>query len=217
MSMTWDEVAELLAYCAAYDNRQGDDLDIQAWLDVATDNNWDGLAAARVIREHYGRGGERPRINPAAITDRIRAVRKRAAETFEYPRIPEHVSDAEYPAWLRARRDEHINALVHNWATTGQEPPVQLPTGPPPNQIGQRRLAELTAGAFHDVPSAADVTGKPPTADAMQARSAALATACPYCGARPTEPCTRSSAGGRVRLNNPHPARTDRPESEEAS
>jgi hypothetical protein len=217
MSMTWDEVAELLAYCAAYDNRQGDDLDIQAWLDVATDNNWDALAAVRVTREHYGRDGDRPRLNPATITDRIRAVRKKAAETFEYPRIPEHVADADYPAWLRAQRDRHVDALVNAWAVDGVEPPVQLPPAPTPNQLGQRRIAELTAGAFQAIPSAADTAGKPPTVDGMQARSAALAVHCAYCSARPGEPCTRSSAGGRVRISNPHPARSGRSVSEEAS
>lgn len=67
------------------------------------------------------------------------------------------------------------------------------------------------------MPSAADATGKPPTTDEMQARRAALALACPYCSARPAEPCTRASAGGRVRISHPHPARYSGDHSEEAS
>jgi hypothetical protein len=215
MSMAWDDVAELLALCAAYDNRIGDDLDIQAWLYVATDNDWDALTAIRVVREHYGHGDDRPRLNPAAVTDRIRKVRRQAAATFELPRIPDGISNADYPSWLRAQRDAHVDALVHQWAATGREPPAQLPAAPAANRLGQRRIAELTAGAFHNVPSAA-TGGQPPTADAMQARSSALAAPCSYCSARPGEPCTRPSSTGRVRLSNPHPARATRT-SKEAS
>ena len=145
MSMTYDQVAELLAFCAVHDKRKGDDLDVQAWLMAAEDYGWTPASALRVAREHYGIGADRPRLEAPAITDRIRAIRKKAADTFELPRIPDHVSDAEYPAWLRRQRDAHVAALVHGWAETGQEPPVQLPAAPPPNQLGQRRIAELTA------------------------------------------------------------------------
>jgi len=219
MSMTFDQVADLLGFCALHDKRKGDSNDVDAWLVVANDFGWTWDAAFRVAREHYGQGSDRPRLEAPAITDRIRAIRKRAAETFEadLPRIPEHVSDAEYPAWLRSQRDRHVAALVDAWAATGEEPPAQLPPGPPPNQLGQRRIAELTAGAFQAIPSAADVNGQPPTADGMQARSSAFALPCPYCSARPGEPCTRSSAGGRVRISKPHPARLGHAATEEAS
>jgi hypothetical protein len=218
MSMTYDEVAELLAFCAVHDLRMGDGLDVEAWLMAATDHGWTADASLRVARDHYGQGADRPRLEPRVITDRIRAIRKRAAETFEYPVIPDHISGAEYPAWLRAQRDAHTAALVHIWATDGPEPPVRVPSGPPPSPLGQRRIAELTAGAFRAVP-AAHRDGAAPTANDIETRHTALARACSYCSARPGQPCTRSGSSGRVRMTHPHPARTAgaRTTSEEAS
>lgn len=216
MSMTFDQMADLLGFCAFHDKRKGDANDVNAWLVVANDFGWTYDVAFRVAREHYGSGADRPRLEAPAITDRIRAVRKRAAETFEYPRIPDDLPDAEYPAWLRAQLDAHVDALVHRWAATGEAPPVQLPPGPRPNEIGQRRIAELTAGAFREIPCATP-DGRPVTTAAVVERRSALAQPCPYCSARPHEPCTRASAGGRVRIPHPHPARTAGGRAEEAS
>lgn len=204
MSMTFDEVAELLAFCAVHDKRKGDELDVNAWLLVANDHDWTASAALRVAREHYGQGEGRPRLEAAAITDRIREIRKRAAATFVDPVIPDGLSNADYPAWYRRLKDAHRDALVEQWALSGTEPPLQLPPGPPPNEIGQRRVAGLLAGAFHEVPPAAP---KPqPDTDGPHRRGALIGS-CPYCQARDGEPCTRSGANGRVRLANPHPAR----------
>ena len=216
MTITYDQIAELLAFCAVHDKRKGDDLDVKAWLMVAIDHGWTADAAFRVAREHYGQGENRPRLEAPAITDRIRAIRKRAAETFEHPVIPPDLSDAEYPEWFRRLRDAHCDVLIQAWGATGQEPPVQLPPEPAPNRLGQRRVAELTAGAFQDMPHAGRA-GTPPTVEEVQQRRSALAVTCPYCSARPGNPCTRSGASGRVRMKHPHPARGERLTSEEAS
>ncbi|MDN5933233.1 MAG: hypothetical protein L0I24_19565, partial [Pseudonocardia sp.] len=96
MTMTYDQVAELLAFCAVHDKRKGDDLDVKAWLMVAQDHGWTAAAAFRVAREHYGQGEGRPRLEAPAITDRIRAIRRRAVETFPLPVIPDDVSNADY-------------------------------------------------------------------------------------------------------------------------
>lgn len=216
MTMTYDQVAELLAFCAVHDKRKGDDLDVKAWLMVAQDHGWTAEAAFRVAREHYGQGENRPRLEAPGITDRIRGVRKRAAESFEPPVIPAGLPAAEYPEWYRRQLAEHRDGLVREWGQTGREPSGQLPAGPPPNQLGQRRMAELTAGAFQAMP-AAGRDGTPPTVDDVQDRRSALAVPCPYCSARPNQPCTRSGASGRVRMKHPHPARGDRSHTEEAS
>lgn len=210
-----NDVVRLLALCAAHDQRTVGAEDVDLWHGVATLEGWSLQAAQRVIVERAARGADQARITPAAITDRIREVRRRAAETFELPRLPDDLADADYPAWLRTRRDAHVDALVTAWAATGAEPPGQLPPGPRPNEIGRRRIAELTAGAFKAIPG----PGAPSRAevDAAEARSAALARPCPYCEARPHEPCTRSSATGRVRIAHPHPARTPSRPAEEAS
>jgi hypothetical protein len=140
MTMTWDDVAELLAFCAVYDRRKGDKLDINAWLMVATDHRWTRDLAFRVAREHYGAGADRPRLEPAAITDRIRHMRGRAAESFEAPRIPDDLSNRDYPAWLRAQLAAHCDAVLGRWAATGEEPPNALP--PAPVVVGTRRELE---------------------------------------------------------------------------
>lgn len=214
--MSKAEVALLLTFAAAHDQRTIGDADIEAWHLTATDHDWTAAAAQRVAREHYGQGSNRPRLDAPTVTDRIRAIRKKAAETFELPRIPDSLPNADYPKWLRSQLTDHCDQIVQRWAVTGEEPPAQLPPAPPPNRIGQRRLAELTAGAFRDVPAATDVVGNPPTADGVASRRAALAASCPYCAARPGEQCTRSGAGGRVPISHPHPARSGHT-SEEAS
>jgi len=215
--MAKSDVARLLALIATFDQRTIGEADIEGWHLVARVESWTVPAAQRVIVEHVSRGADRARINPALITDRIRAVRRGAAATFQGPRIPDGQPTHEYPEWYRRQMAAHVDALVYRWATSGEEPPAQLPTAERPSRLGQRRIAELTAGAFRAVPSATP-SGQPPTTDGMQARSVALATPCPYCDARPAEPCTRSGAGGRVRLAHPHPARAGQPATaEEAS
>lgn len=79
-----------------------------------------------------------------------------------------------------------------------REPLVQ------PNPIGQARLAELTAGAFSAISDRPDDPG-----DA--ARRAALARPCPFCEAKPSEPCTRRGLTSRVRRAQVHPSRLEEP------
>ncbi len=128
--MTWDEVVEALALAAVYDQRKADALDAKAWLLVATDHRWTAPAVERVIREHYGSGAARSRIDPATITDRLRAVRRAAAASFEAPRIPADLPTVDYPPWLRGQLAAHVDAEVEQWAATGAEPVGALPVAP---------------------------------------------------------------------------------------
>jgi hypothetical protein len=141
--ITWDDIAELLAFAAVFDQRKADELDVKAWLAVAQAQRWARPAVQRIILEHYSAGAGRPRIDPATITDRLRTLRGRAAESFEAPRIPDGLPNREYPAWLRAQLAKHVDALVDRWATTGEEPPRSLPPTAP--QVGS--LPELVARA----------------------------------------------------------------------
>lgn len=147
MSMTWDDVAELLAFCAVYDQRRGDELDVNAWFMIATDHRWTRDLAFRVAREHYGAGADRRRLDPATVTDRIRTMRGRAAESFELPRIPDGLPAADYPAWLRRQMAAHCDALLDQWASTGEEPPRSLP--PAPVLVGTRRELEAATPPPH--------------------------------------------------------------------
>ncbi|GAA0897852.1 hypothetical protein [Pseudonocardia zijingensis] len=73
---------------------------------------------------------------------------------------------------------------------------------PVPDPIGQQRLRELIDGAFQAITDDPD-----DPSDA--ARRAALQHACDYCGAKPSEPCTRQGLSGRVRLAKVHPSRLE--------
>lgn len=119
-----NDVVRLLALAAASDQRTVGEEDIDLWLGVARMQRWTRETAAAAIVEHYSAGADRPRVTPAAITDRIRAIRRAAAQSFELPRIPDDLPPADYPRWLRAQRDRHVDALVHRWATTGELPPA---------------------------------------------------------------------------------------------
>lgn len=215
--LTQQDFQSIIDLVVAYTGREPDKTLVQTWAAQSAIGRWTYPEAARAIHLWASNRGPRDFLEPADVTRTLRVIRSRAADTFELPRIPDGLRNADYPEWLRARRDAHVDALAQRWATSGEEPPGQLPPGPPPNQIGQRRLAELTAGAFQTIPSAADVAGRPPTPDAMQVRSSAFAVGCPYCGARPAQPCTRSGAAGRIRMNRLHPSRTGLSATEEAS
>lgn len=125
--LTHNQTVKLLAFCAAYDQRTNGEYDIQAWQMASGPGRWTYEAAQRVIVEHYSAGADRPRVTPAIITDVLRGVRVRAAESFEAPRIPDGLPNADYPAWLRGQLAAHCDTIVDRWASTGEEPPRGLP------------------------------------------------------------------------------------------
>lgn len=106
---------------------------------------------------------------------------------------------------------EHY-AVSSNWLMPGivtqaikatrQDAAMRAPQDPPPDPIGQVRLAELTTGAFQAI------TDGPPD-PGETTRRAAMARPCSHCQSRPGEPCTRPSHGGRVSLAKVHPSRLD--------
>lgn len=214
--LTQDDFQAIIDLVVAYTGREPDKTLVETWAAQAAIGKWTYPEASTAIHLWMSERTPRDFLEPSDITRKLRDVRRKAAATFEPPRIPDGLANADYPAWHRQQLASHCDRLVQRWAVTGEEPPVQLPPGPPANQIGQRRVAELTAGAFHDMPSATP-TGEVPTSEAMSARSAAYAEPCPFCHAQPDEPCTRPSAAGRVRIAHPHPARYEAVSAEEAS
>lgn len=141
MTITRNDVIKLLALAAGADQRTVADEDILMWHAIAQPQNWVPAAAQRVIIDHYSHGADRPRITPAAITDRLRSLRNQAGESFEAPRIPASLPNHEYPAWYRAQLREHIDAQLERWATTGQEPDRA------PLPAANKTLPELIASA----------------------------------------------------------------------
>lgn len=202
--LTQEDLQEIIDLVVAYTGREPDKSLIQTWAAQSVIGRWSYPEASRAIHLWAANRGPNDFLEPADVTRTLKAIRSRAAATFVDPVIPDDLPNAEYPRWYRAQRDAHVAALVQRWGMTGEEPPLQLPPAPAPNEIGQRRVAGLLAGAFHDVPHA-DPKPRPDT-DGPHRRSA-LVGPCPYCQARDGEPCTRSGANGRVRLANPHPAR----------
>jgi hypothetical protein len=143
--ITRQQAAILLTRCAANDQRSIGEADVEAWVEAAEDHRWTFDVAYRVIREHYSAGAGRPRIDPAQITDRIRALRGQAAESFEAPRIPDGLPNHEYPTWLRARLSRHVDALLERWAATGEDP--RRPGTPPRVLNGSLRAVAAAAPA----------------------------------------------------------------------
>lgn len=147
MAISRNDVVRLLALCAVEDQRTVGKEDVALWFGVAKLERWTFAAAQRVIVEHASRNADKPRLKPAAITDRLREIRKRAADSFELPRIPEEISDAEYPAWLRRQIAAHTDRLVEEWAESGAEPPPvpSLPSGPLALNAAPEHLREQLA------------------------------------------------------------------------
>lgn len=125
-----NETVKLLVLAAAYDQRTIGEEDVDAWRMASEFGHWTFAGARRVVVEHYARDANRPRITPAVVADRLRGLRNQAAESFELPRLPDDLSNADYPVWLRGERDAHCTALLERWAATGEEPSRALPVAP---------------------------------------------------------------------------------------
>jgi len=141
--ITRNDVVRLLALAARGDQRTVGEDDVDDWHTIAQMQRWTAKSAARVIMEHRASGADKPRITPAAISDRIRTLRGKAAESFELPVVPDSIPTADYPQWLRDQLANHVDTLLNEWATSGTEPPRAIQ--PPPAQI--RSLPELIAAA----------------------------------------------------------------------
>lgn len=141
--ITRNDVVRLLALAAAADQRTVGDEDITLWHGIARRERWTAATASAAIVEHYSARADRRRVDPATVTDRIRVIRGKAAESFELPRIPDGLPNRDYPAWLRRQLDAHVDAHLEQWATTGVEPVPAI--APPPAKF--RSVAELAAAA----------------------------------------------------------------------
>jgi hypothetical protein len=125
--MNRNNVVDLLSLAAAFDQRTAGEIDVTAWWQVAEAENWTPAAAQRVIIKYYSRGADKPRITPAAITDGIRAARRKAAASFVAPDAPDHVTGRQYPEWYREQLAAHIDRVLAEWAATGK-PISESPT-----------------------------------------------------------------------------------------
>jgi hypothetical protein len=200
-----DFMSELLALCASFDQRTVGDADLASWLTASRAARWHLPAVLNIVIEHYSADATRPRIKPAVISDRLKALRSAAATSFVPPVIPNGQDPADYPAWHRALLAEHVDRQLHEWVETGVEPVGRAIL---PDPAGQARVQQIIGGGFRAVPAGGVRSETPPT-PTMQPRTA-VAVPCPHCGASPGRPCTRSSGASKsVPLRAVHPAREE--------
>lgn len=121
-NITPDNMIDLLSLMAVFDQREPGPEDVKGWLLIADLEGWDRDAVHRIVLDYYRSGADRPRLTPAAVTDRHRALRRAAASSFEDPVIPLDLPASDYPAWYRAQLNAHIDACMSRWAATGEEP-----------------------------------------------------------------------------------------------
>ena len=204
--ITRNDVVRLLALAAGGDQRTVSAEDVTLWHQIARDQRWTFRAAQRVIVEHYSTGADKPRISPAAISDRLRVLRGRAAESFDAPAIPDQLPRQDYPRWLRRQLAGHVDEVLERWAETGGPIPEAKPIEAPARYGGLAELvaaapaehrAELTAGA-----RSAGRAPRPRSGPAASTRGAHLdthrmaAARAELDAARPRESAERSEPAG---------------------
>ncbi|WP_328721770.1 hypothetical protein OHT52_21265 [Streptomyces sp. NBC_00247] len=203
------DAAQLLGYCAAFDNRTVGRVDATAWAAALRDVPCDGDALDAVAR-YYGtapeRPGERLWIQPHHVRAGRLAIRKeRLGDT-----LPAYVPPPgpETGAESAVRRRAQIDAVATG-RTVGE--PVGRLTGPPPPEFVaelRRRFGESAAiGAYPE-----DDEEPQPSAEAIAAvrRPGPLGVECPQCGAAIGRPCRIGFPSGDRQprpLKIPHSAR----------
>jgi len=185
--VTPDDAQQLLAACAAFDNRQPSQIAKRAWATALKDLPLDQDCFDAVAR-FYGtppkEAGQRLWIQPHDVRTHRQSIRRERLENFVYE-PPAGETDPEYIQ--RLRRQQHAIG-------SGTAPaPTQAPalTGGPTKQV-----AKFLEGVGRDVPDEDDEIAK-------IRRPGPLGTECPKCSAPIGRPCRLSSGKERA----PHAAR----------
>jgi len=204
--MNPSDAAELLAYCAAFDNRTVGTVDARAWAAALNDVPLDGDARAAVAR-FYGtppEKGDRLWMQPHHVRSGRAEIRQQRLGTTlpAYEPPTELETGAEYVARRRAQLDSVA-------AGRAQGRPVgRLTGGPAPAVVeGMAAIRERQglAAIGREVPK---VTAAEPAVDVDQVRRpGAMGVACPACQAPIGRPCRNEFRGKRRELPKPHAAR----------
>ncbi|MFW3473618.1 hypothetical protein ACN24M_20355 [Streptomyces microflavus] len=206
------DAAELLGYCAAFDNRTVGKVDAVAWAASLHDVPLDDDTTAAVAR-YYGtapeRAGDRLWIQPHHVRAGRLAIRQERLGTtlpaYELPAGPE--TGAQFVVRRRAQLDE-----VAAGRAVGS--PVGRLTGDPaPGFVKElaRRFGDGSVG--REVPDVPDPDAGQPVVDPAVAavrRPGPLGVECPNCGAAIGRPCKVGGVGSDRRpreLRNPHSVR----------
>ncbi|MEV5851442.1 zinc finger domain-containing protein [Streptomyces anulatus] len=204
------DAAELLGYCAAFDNRTVGKVDAVAWAASLHDVPLDDDTTAAVAR-YYGtapeRAGDRLWIQPHHVRAGRLAIRQeRLGTTLPAYEIPAEVeTGAEFVARRRAQLDD-----VAAGRAVGA-PVGRLDGDPAPGFVKElkRRFGDDAVG--REVPDPADdVAAEADPAVAAVRRPGPLGVECPNCGAAIGRPCRVGNLGNDRRpreLRNPHSVR----------
>ena len=161
--MTPDEILDLLSLIAAYDQRTVGDADVEAWFVIAEAEHWTWPLARRAVIEHHRRGGDRPRIRPAHITDAIRTVEDTIRRTVLHTDLTPPRGLADDPsaenAWRRQFIGQAKAAALAAWADNG-DPRIALPAAPQP-PAANRQLVDADGDPTPELAAAADATRVP--------------------------------------------------------
>lgn len=200
--MNPSQAAELLGYCAAFDNRTVGTVDARAWAAALHDVPLDADALAAVAR-FYGtppdKPGERLWIKPYDVRAGRLAIRKgRLGETLPAYQAP---AELETGSEFIARRRAQLDAVASGRITG--KPVGQLTGGPAPAVAAELDRRFGTIG--RTIPDA--------NADEEVAairRAGPLGVECPVCTAPIGHRCRIGTPGDDRRpreLSRPHPAR----------
>lgn len=196
--MTPDDAQQLLAACAAFDNRQPSVIAKRAWSRALAKVPLDDDCFDAIARYYAtpAKDGGRLWIQPADVVTHRNTIRKERLENFVYE-PPLGLNDPDYIRRLRGQQ-----YAVGSGAVPG---PTQAPalTGGP-----AKAVAERLASIGREIPDEDDET-------AAVRRPGPLGQECPKCSAAIGRPCR--TPGGKERAV--HPARrgeTGDPEAEAA-
>lgn len=164
MTITRNEVIQLLQIAGAYDNRKAAEAPIHAWFDSATRARWTYLEAADAIKDHYATSTAF--VMPGHITALIQTRRRDKALRQAAPALPAAVraTDTQPRQWAkpggtaRQRRaallaHPHIAAklcdpplrLARPEQWNGYIPPATMPDGEPNTSPIREQLVALVA------------------------------------------------------------------------
>lgn len=132
--MNAEEMGDLLAFAALYDNRKASDPDVVAWLKAIGDLPYADAEAA--VAAHYGQSTER--IMPGHVRQLVKAMRRDRIERGIVPVVaPELAGDpGRFRAELRAGIRQLADGMTRHLAIAA---PVR--EGPPPEEFTEARKA----------------------------------------------------------------------------
>lgn len=114
--MTHHDVALLLAFMAAYDQRTVGDADVEAWHLVAQAGRWTLPYARRAVVEH-ATTATGDRLLPGHITRAIRARREAASASYRLREWPQDMTNTDEQArWQDQQRAAHVATVMDKWA-----------------------------------------------------------------------------------------------------